>query len=133
MKRFFATTLVIDQDGSPVTRIAPYTNPSDPTAPKQNIYTKDGSDLCCGVAALPSLAAVSQDPLIFVMDEISLGAQWQTLPQTRRNEIAAAIRAIGFEFNPHGTWSMKQVLESVIHQLQPGVNIEHDDIFDPYG
>lgn len=133
MKRWFFTTLKLNEDMERVPKVAPYTNPSDPTAPKLNVYSNDIEDKCCGLAAFPNLAEVSQDPGVFVFDDVPLGVQWSTIPQARRNGIAAAIRSFGFTFDAHGTWSIKQVIEHVVHQVQPGVNIETDDIFDPYG
>lgn len=133
MKRWFFTTLVTNADQERVPKVAPYTNPTDPTAPKLNLYSNDTEDKCCGLAALPNLAAVSQDPGIFIFDDVPLGVQWSSIPQGRRNEIAAAIRAFGFTFQPHGTMSIKEVIELAVHEVQPGVNIEAADIFDPYG
>lgn len=133
MKRWFFTTLQLNADQERVPLVAPYTNPADPTAPKLNLYSDEISDMCCGLAAFPNLAAVSQDPGIFIFDDVPLGVQWATIPQARRNEIAAAIRAFGFSFAAHGTWSIKQVIEHVVHQVQPGADIEASDIFDPYG
>lgn len=112
----------------------------DEIAPKVAAYTENyrawsssSGDLCVCQAAFPSLEQVQADAGAFVFDDLPLGVQWSTVPQVRRNEIAAAIRAIGFTFDAHATWSIKQVIEHVIHQVAPGVNIERGDVQDPWG
>lgn len=133
MKRWFVTLMVLNEDGERSPKVAPYTNPQDPTAPRLKVYSNDASDMCIGVAVFPNLSEVGQDSGVFILDEVTLGSQWSTLPQVRRNEIAAAIRSFGFTFDVHATWSMKQVIQHVVHQVQPGADIESADIFDPYG
>lgn len=133
MKRWFFTTLMLNEDMERVPKVAPYTNPSDPTAPKLTMYSNDTEDRCCGLCALPNLAAVSQDPGVFIFPDVPLGVSWSTIPQDDRNAIAARIRAFGFAFQPHATMSIKDVLELAVHELQPTVNVEATDIFDPYG
>ncbi len=133
MKRWAFTRLVLTEDQERVPLVAPYTNPADPTAAKMNVYSNDVSDKCVCLCAFPNLAAVSQDPNVFVFPDVPLGVSWSSIPQVDRNAIAASIRSFGFAFNPHATMNIKQVLELAIHEVQPAVNVETQDIFDPYG
>ena len=133
MKRWFFTTLITDpESGERYPRVSPYSHPSSPVLKN---YSSDDpeDDKCCGLVALPNLSTVSQDPAVFILDDVPLGVSWGSIPQARRDVIAAAIRSFGFTFAAHGTWPMKQVIEHVVHQVQPGVNIEFVDIIDPWG
>lgn len=96
-------------------------------------WSDDATDRAVGLAAFESLTGVKADPEVFIFDDLPLGVQWSTVPQTRRNEIAAAIRTFGFTFDAHATWSIKQVIEHVVHQVQPGLDIERADVKDPWG
>lgn len=91
-------------------------------------------DLVVGASSFPSLDAVKDDPNVFLFDDLPLGVQWSAMPQARRNEVAATLRDMGFEFNPYPTWNIKQVIESVVHQGSPGFDIErYPDVKDPWG
>lgn len=132
MKRWFATTLITDpESGERYPRVSPYSHPSNPVL--KNYSDDGGSDKCCGLVALPNLAAVSQDPSVFIFPDVPLGVSWSTIPQDDRNAIAAKIRSFGFSFQPHATMAIKEVIELMVHDVQPGVNIENADIFDPWG
>lgn len=133
MKRWVFTTLVLTEDQERVPLVAPYTNPSDPTAPKMNVYSNDTVDRCVCLCAFPNLSDVSEDPNVFVFPDVPLGVAWSSIPQADRNTIAAKIRAFGFAFNPHATMTIKAVIELAVHEVQPGVNVETQDIYDPYG
>lgn len=132
MKRFYVCRMLTEGDEESGYERFPYVRAYTEDVNPQ-CWSDDVTDRAVGQAAFPSLTAVKADPNVFLIDDLPLGVQWSTVPQTRRNEIAAAIRAFGFTFDAHGTWSIKQVIEHLVHQVQPGVDIERADVKDPWG
>lgn len=130
MKRYYFCRMVTEGDEESGYERYPYVRAYTSS---QIAWSDDVTDRAVGLAAFPSLTAVKADPEVFLFDDLPLGVQWATVPQVRRNEIAAAVRTFGFTFDAHATWSIKQVLEHVVHQVQPGIDIERGDVQDPWG
>lgn len=125
-KRIVVTKMVAQEDER-IPRVALYTG-------NFRSWSIDDSDLCVCQAAFQSLAGILADPEAVVLDEMTFGSSWGTIPQARRNQLTPAIKALGFTgFGPRTTDSFKQVVESLIHFLVPGVNIELGDVADPWG
>lgn len=124
--RFVVTKMCLIEDER-VPRVSMYSG-------NYRVWSNDESDLCVCQAAFESLEGMLADAESVVIDQLPLGVSWGSVPQARRNQLTPAIKALGFvDFDPRTTDSVKTVIESLVHFVRPGVNIEIGGVPDPWG
>lgn len=137
MKRYWLGLMYTDpESGERLPAVEPYRGP--PTAPTLNPrhWSRDIDDVVFGQigfdsAILPQLQAEPNIRVLF--DDVPLGVEWASVPLPRRVEIKAAVQALGLTFTVQGQWSFKMVLQHIVDQIQPGIDIEVGDVQDLWG
>lgn len=126
MKRFYLSRIFVDEAEGWVPAFFSLRGPEN--AP--NLINGGWTSVAKGVqfgqigfltAILPDLQ-VNSDMILF--DDWSLGMQWASVPQPRRIEIRDQVHAFGLTFTVQGQFSILQVLDHIVTQIQPGRSAE---------
>ena len=106
--------------------------------PKFNVYgansriwSKDGLNWCFGQVAHDNIAELQADPDIYVLPDGSLDMSVGSIPSAVRTTMRNRLEAAGFAFSEvKTTWTVRQVLNYLARQLQPGMDVDSGDVQD---
>lgn len=125
MKRWFIARLGdYENDGGNVPKINLYTQTS-------RIWTKPGFGWCFGQLAAGSVTEMQADPDIYILPDGAMDMSVSSIPVTVRNTLRTRLESAGFEFGAVKTvWTVRQLLNYLLQQLQPIPSVEAGDIPD---
>jgi hypothetical protein len=127
MRRFHLSSIYVDEEEGWVPVFYPLRG-SDPQNP--NLISGGWTSVSKGVqfgqvgfltSILPDLQATSG---MILFDDLPLGMQWASVPLPRRTEIRDQVHAFGLTFTVQGQFSILQVLNHIVEQIQPGRSAE---------
>jgi len=125
MKRWAIAKLVIDpEDGSLSPKVAIY---------KANFraWTKANFDCAFCQIASKDLAAMQDDPEIYILPDGTMDLAVGSIPVSVRNTMKTRLEAAGFVFTAVKTsWTVRQLLTYLAQQIQPNTNVESGDVLD---
>jgi hypothetical protein len=129
MKRWFIARMITDPEepSNIVPAVARYTGDF-------RVWSSPAG-ICVGQCAFQNLGPLQADPDVHIFpDQMLLDFRWDSIGAGARN--AALAKCVQFGFSTSGIGpnaSNRDVLHSLIHQLQPGINVEQGDVRDPWG
>lgn len=128
MKRWFIARMITLEDGSRAPAVDRYTQ-------DYRSWSSDTADLCVGQCAFPNIGPLQADPDIHLFpDQMLLDFRWDAVGQGIRTALLNKAAKLGFQTSAPGPNSTnRDVIHSFVHQVQPGINVEHGDVRDPWG
>lgn len=127
MRRFYLSTIAVDEEEGWVPAFYGLRG-SNPQAP--NLVYGGWTSVSKGVQfgqvgfLTDILADLQVTSSMILFDEWSLGMQWASVPLPRRTEIRDKVQAFGLTFTVQGQFSILQVLDHIVGQIQPGRTAE---------
>jgi hypothetical protein len=95
------------------------------------IWSKTGFNWCFGQIAAPSLTEINADPDIYVLPDGVMDMSVGTIPAGTRTTMRNRLEAAGFTFTDVKTsWTVRQLLNYLKAQLDPGGEVEQGDVPD---
>lgn len=134
MKRWFIARLGFyeepeDQGGSLVPKILAY-----PNTLMLRQWTRPGLNWAFGRMATDSAAQFADDNDVYVLPDTVMDMSVGSIPVAVRNTMKTRFEAAGFEFAFVKTsWTVRQLLQYLAGQVQPGIETEANDAPDPWG
>lgn len=132
MKRYYLSRIYEDPIEGWVPAFHPYRGPEDAPNLVDGGWTKVSLGVKFGQigflsAILPDLQA---NPDMILFDDWPLGVAWSSVPTNRRNQIRDQVNAMGLSFQHQTGFSVKQVLDLIVVQIQPGRTVEQLNVQD---
>lgn len=127
MRRCYVSTIAVDPEEGWVPAFY-HLRGSDPQNP--NLVYGGWTSVAKGVqfgqvgfltSILPDLQGASG---MILFDDWPLGMQWASVPLPRRTEVRDQVHAFGLTFTVQGQFSILQVLDHIVEQIQPGRTAE---------
>ena len=84
----------------------------------------------CRFSVAEITPALQADPDIYMLPDATLDAAWSTIPNNVRNAVKNAMERAEFTWAVQNTWTVRQVLNYAVNQLQPGVDCTVFDVRD---
>lgn len=76
------------------------------------------------------LAPMQADPNMILFDDWPLGITWASVPTARRSQIRDAVNAMGLTFKHQTGYTIGQVLDLIVEQIQSGRSCEELNVQD---
>jgi hypothetical protein len=80
--------------------------------------------------AVSDLQSVQADADIFVLPDASFDVAWSAIPQPIRTATRDAVLAAGLTFSAQIGWSLRDMLNSIVGQISPGIDVSIGDVQD---
>ena len=121
-----------------ICKLGEYEGEDGGIVPKFNIYTqnsriwsKQGFNWCFGQFSAPSLTAMQDDPDVYILPDGVMDMSVGSIPLAIRNNMKTKLESAGFVFSAVKTsWTVRQLLNYLAAQLQPGIDVESGDVKD---
>lgn len=110
-----------DGDGSITPALAKY-----PVS--YRIWSHPTKAWCLAHFAAADITAISADADIKLLPDATLDASWGSIPSNVRNTVKNAMESLGFTFTVQTTWTVRQVLNYVVNQIQSGIDVSLGDV-----
>lgn len=139
MKRWFICRRGnYEGDGTVVPKVALYqrngaliTDPATQVSLNFRIWTKPAFAWCFGQLAVQNVAELQADPDVYILPDGSMDMSVGAIPANVRTTMRNRLESVGFTFNDvKTTWTVRQLLNYLLQQIQPLPSVEAGDIRD---
>jgi hypothetical protein len=111
------------QEGSTIPAVGLYSN-------NYSSWSADGFAWTLCYFSVANTTAVSADNRIKLLPQATLDSAWSSLPANVRNNVKTEVESIGLVWNVNNNWTVRQVLQYLSNQIQPGADPTAFDIRD---
>ena len=95
------------------------------------IWSRPGFGWCFGQLAAQSMTTMQEDPDIFILPDGAMDMSVGSIPTAVRSNLRTRLENAGFEFGDVRTnWTVRQLLNYLLQQLQPIPSVESGDVPD---